>query len=179
MNKEFLERDMEIRKELEDLIENGKKNIIELENIIENNKFRIGELDYPNSKSATNLRIVRNFIIGLFLFISTTFILLTYVKGFNVVLFYFLLIFYSLLIGLAFWSIRKKYRLLYGIIELIVGVTAIFIVLQSVNNSLDIFHWKIEKLMSFVGGVYILVRGIDNISITNFGKRVEDFFNFK
>ncbi|KFF09846.1 MULTISPECIES: hypothetical protein [Flavobacterium] len=179
MNKEFHEKDIEIRKELEELIENGKKNISEIEKIIENNDFRINDLNDPNSKSAVNLRIVRNFVIGTILFLPITYILLTYVKGFNEVLFYFLLIFYSLLIGLIFWFIRKKYRLLYGLIELSVGVTAIFIVLQSVNNSLDIFYWKIEKLMSFVGGVYILVRGIDNISVTNFGKKVDDFLNFK
>ncbi len=179
MNKEFHEKDIEIRKELEDLIENGKKRIIEIEKIIENNDFRINDLSDPNSKSAVNLRIVRNFVIGTILFLPITFILLIYVKGFNEILFYFLLIFYSLLIGLIFWLIRKKFRLLYGVIELIVGATAIFIVLKSVNNSLDVFHWKIEKLMSFVGGVYILVRGIDNISLTNFGKRVDDFLNFK
>jgi hypothetical protein len=178
MDKEFYEKDLEIRKDLQKLIDDGKQTIANLENKIELNKSKIVDLSDPSSNYNKRLLIVRNFVIGTIIFLISSFLLLNYIKSFNIILNVFLLIFYSLLIGLIFWNIRQNYRLLYGIIELVVGITAIYIVLNSVDHSLDILNWKIEKIMSFVGGIYILVRGIDNISITNFGKKVKDFFDF-
>ncbi|MFH6995485.1 hypothetical protein [Flavobacterium sp. FlaQc-48] len=92
---------------------------------------------------------------------------------------YILIVLYSLTVGIYFWLIREHYRLLYGFLELFAGLSTIFIILNSIDFNFSFITWKFEKIIGIIGGLYIMVRGIDNISKTKFGQDPLGFFSAK
>jgi len=66
------------------------------------------------------------------------------------------------ILGILFFYIRAKWRLFYGLTELLVGIfTALLIFLPSFDFSS--LSTKPFSFLQILGGLYIMVRGLDNI----------------
>lgn len=64
--------------------------------------------------------------------------------------------------GFAFFYIRAKWRLFYGVTEFLVGIfTALILFIPSFDYNL--ITAKPFSFLQILGGVYIMVRGLDNI----------------
>ena len=55
------------------------------------------------------------------------------------------------------FRIRGVQPLAYGVIEILVGATTMLLITQNPNGDLG------AKLIGVVGGVYIIIRGLDNV----------------
>ena len=79
--------------------------------------------------------------------------------------------FLTVIVGVAFFLLRRQIRWLYGVIEIIVALLVIFFSFFPVANTLTDegsygFGSSIYLTSAIVGrltGVYILVRGLDNV----------------
>jgi hypothetical protein len=58
----------------------------------------------------------------------------------------------------AFFMLRLRARSIYGVVEVLVGITAIFAAVSKPEDA-DLAH-----LIAVLGGAYIVVRGLDNIN---------------
>jgi hypothetical protein len=63
----------------------------------------------------------------------------------------------AVLVGLVLYHVRGRYQFLYGMVEVCVALLAIFV---SIGTPSSI---ALNKIVGILGGVYILVRGLDNI----------------
>jgi len=63
-------------------------------------------------------------------------------------------------LGVFFYYIRSRFRLIYGITEFFVGV---FTSLKIFIPSFDISNIHTDEYFQILGGLYIIVRGMDNI----------------
>jgi hypothetical protein len=65
-------------------------------------------------------------------------------------------------VAILLYGMRTRYPFVYGFIEVVVGVSAIIWVLpnQPTESSIGLF----SELLSVSGGVYVIVRGLDNAS---------------
>jgi hypothetical protein len=89
----------------------------------------------------------------------------------------------SLIILLSFilYIIREKWRLPYGVLEFFVGVFSIVAVFYPNRFNLSSIALDSNLLIKVIGGLYIMVRGIDNVMIalndTKFGIRFRRLFS--
>lgn len=75
---------------------------------------------------------------------------------------------------LLFW-VRSRFRLIYGFIEYTIGfITAINVFLPL---GFDYSQIKPLAMLQVLGGAYIMVRGIDNLSIGVRGTRYEKYWD--
>lgn len=63
-------------------------------------------------------------------------------------------------LSLLLYKIKKRQPLLYGTLEILIGISAIWF---SITTS-QVAANPVQKLITISGGVYIIVRGIDNAS---------------
>jgi hypothetical protein len=64
----------------------------------------------------------------------------------------------AIIVAAMAYSVRVKRRLLYGIIEIGIGVTAIFL------SSIRPEQPSISTIVGTAGGIYIVIRGFDNMN---------------
>lgn len=152
-----------------------EETISELELKIEENNIRIQEFDDPNSVSKLQMKVIKTFLFTTLGLIVALIVLIFTFRTNKTIFNFCACIFLSVYSGLYLWFLRKKLRLLYGIIEVVVGVVATIIVLRSINYSYELLTLPVEKMMSFVGGLYIMVRGIDNCFQSKIGKKWDVF----
>lgn len=69
----------------------------------------------------------------------------------------------TLLSGIMLFIFREKYRLSYGVLEFLVGVFSIIIVFKSQNFNFEKIDFNNDLNLKLLGGLYIMVRGQDNI----------------
>lgn len=69
----------------------------------------------------------------------------------------------SVCLGIALYIIREKQRMLYGGIEFICGVLAIYSIFQESKFELGEIPYTLEFSVKIAGGLYIMVRGQDNM----------------
>lgn len=141
------------------------------EQVIKNNEkqLELGK-DIKQVRYFTSITLIISFLTVLYVLFS---------KSYGIYIRYVLIAFYSLTLGIYFWLLRERFRLIYAAIELGAGLTTIFIVLSSIEFNFDFAAWKFQNFMGIVGGLYILVRGIDNFTKTNFGSFLIDVFYLK
>jgi hypothetical protein len=65
-------------------------------------------------------------------------------------------------VALLLYGMRTRYPFIYGVVEVIVGISAIIAVLpnQPATNTLVVY----AELLSVSGGMYVIVRGLDNMN---------------
>ena len=68
-----------------------------------------------------------------------------------------------LLCGILLFILREKQRLIYGIFEFFIGALIIVMLFQAKNFNLSEMNLNIEFGIKVLGGLYIMVRGQDNI----------------
>lgn len=64
-----------------------------------------------------------------------------------------------LAISIILYGFRTKYPLYYGLSETVVGATAIWFAIAQIQQEAN----QVQRLLATLGGVYIIVRGLDNI----------------
>ena len=171
MEEKFSNESEEIKRLLQESKIRMQETINDLESKIKKNNLRILELEDPNSVPRLQIKVMKVYVFAtLVLIIALIFLIFTF-RTDRTLINFFACIFISVYSGLYLWFLRKKLRLLYGIVEFIVGVIAVIVVLRSINYSYEILALPIEKTMSFVGGLYIMVRGIDNCFQSEKGKK--------
>ena len=88
-----------------------------------------------------------------------------------------------LLSGIALFIIREKQRLSYGIFELLVGMFSIIIVFQPSDFDFSKLILNSEFYIRLLGGLYIMVRGQDNmlysIRDSKLGVYLKEKFGFR
>lgn len=171
MEEKFNDKSEEIKRLLQESKIKMQETITELELKIEKNNLRIIELEDPNSVPKLQIKVIKTFLFTtLGLIIALIFLIFTF-RTDKTISNFCACVFISIYSGFYLWFLRKKIRLLYGIIEFIVGIIAVIVVLRSINYSYELLALPIEKMMSFVGGLYIMVRGIDNCFQSEKGKK--------
>ncbi|MFH6942562.1 hypothetical protein [Flavobacterium sp. FlaQc-50] len=156
MNEQFFKEAEQIKASLEQLIESN------------NDKIQVAD---------TEVRKVKYFVYLTLSFVILSLTFFYFFKGFQNYIKYFLIVTYSITLGIYFWLLRERYKLIYGLLELMAGLASIFIVFNSTDFNFVFSSWKFENFMGIVGGLYILVRGIDNLSKTKTGIMIADFFS--
>jgi len=68
-----------------------------------------------------------------------------------------------LFIGIGLFILREKLRLSYGIFEFLVGVFAIILLFQPNKFNYSTIDFNLDFSIKLLGGLYIMVRGQDNI----------------
>lgn len=68
-----------------------------------------------------------------------------------------------LLLGIGLFVFREKKKLSYGVFEFFVGVVAIIMLFQPDNFDFSKLNFNIDFNIKLLGGLYIMVRGQDNI----------------
>lgn len=161
-----------VKQEIDSIIEDSKIIKQELEEQILRNSQKQVELgkDMKQVKYFTSITLIFAFLTVLYVLFS---------KSYGIYIQYVLIACYSLTLGIYFWLLRERFRLIYAVIELGAGLTTIFIVLSAIEFNFEFATWKFQNYMGIVGGLYILVRGIDNFTKTNSGSFLLDFFKLK
>lgn len=65
--------------------------------------------------------------------------------------------------GILLFIFREKQRLSYGVFEFLIGIFSIYILFSNVNFNYDKINFSIDFNIRLIGGLYIMVRGQDNI----------------
>jgi hypothetical protein len=71
--------------------------------------------------------------------------------------------------GLVFYFVRCRCRFGYGVLEIVVSVAVIFLTLYPQTSDLQLegdepwWGWILSKSVGLSAGIYIMVRGLDNI----------------
>lgn len=68
-----------------------------------------------------------------------------------------------LISGVALFVFRERQRLSYGVVEFLVGILAIITLFQPDNFDLSKVNFNFEFIIKILAGLYIMVRGQDNI----------------
>lgn len=68
-----------------------------------------------------------------------------------------------LIAGIGLFVFRERNRLSYGVFEFLVGVVAIVMLFQPTNFDLSTLNFNLDFNIRLLGGLYIMVRGQDNI----------------
>lgn len=160
------------KQEIDSIIEDSKIIKQELEEQILRNTEKQVEL-------GKDMKQVKYFISITLIIAFLTVVYVLFSKSYGIYIQYILIAFYSLTLGIYFWLLRERFRLIYAVIELGAGLTTIFIVLSAIEFTFEFATWKFQNYMGIVGGLYILVRGIDNLTKTNFGSFLIDVFYLK
>lgn len=124
---------------------------------------------YYNPREITN--IIGRFLIGIFtflIFLAIYFYRLRILEILTVPL----TIMFAILIALLLYLFRERERISYGVVEFLVGiatVTTIYLPSFSIEN----IQVNLSFGIRYIGGIYIMIRGLDNIvkglSKTKFG----------
>jgi hypothetical protein len=80
----------------------------------------------------------------------------------------FLLLAGFIILGFVFYLLRRHYRLAYGLIEVGIGIVVIFLTIFPQTSYLllieePLFGWLLLKSAGVSAGIYVLVRGLDNV----------------
>ena len=67
------------------------------------------------------------------------------------------------ILGVALFVFREKRRLSYGVSEFVVGILGIFSLFQSTDFDYSKINFNLDFSIKLIGGLYIMVRGQDNI----------------
>lgn len=70
-----------------------------------------------------------------------------------------------LMFGLLFYIIKEKRRILYGVVEIIIGVKAINFALLKHGYPASFDNMEFQVYITMLTGMYLLIRGIDNLFI--------------
>ncbi len=65
-----------------------------------------------------------------------------------------------LLLGLTLYYVRENMRLVYGIVEILVGIVSTWLAVNNIEDKPDITTW-----LALAGAIYLVVRGLDNWTI--------------
>jgi rRNA maturation endonuclease Nob1 len=65
--------------------------------------------------------------------------------------------------GIVLFVCRERYRLSYGVFEFCVGIVVIIMLFQPTNFNLAELNFNLDFNIRILGGLYIMVRGQDNI----------------
>ncbi|MEE6130479.1 PIN domain-containing protein [Chryseobacterium arthrosphaerae] len=68
-----------------------------------------------------------------------------------------------LIAGIGLFVFRERKRLSYGVFEFLVGVVAIIMLFQPTHFKLSTLNFDLDFNIRILGGLYIMVRGQDNI----------------
>lgn len=77
-----------------------------------------------------------------------------------------------LLAGIALFVFREKKRLSYGVFEFLVGVVAIIALFSPNDFDFTTINFNLDFNIKLVGGLYIMVRGQDNIVKSQKDKKI-------
>jgi hypothetical protein len=74
----------------------------------------------------------------------------------------------TIVLGIAFYIMRCRWQLIYGIIEILVSLVVIFLTFYPPTTYLVVaeFSWQgwfLSKSVGVLAGIYVMVRGLDNI----------------
>src|SRR5436309_5453299 len=80
----------------------------------------------------------------------------------------FLLLAVFIFLGFAFYLLRRRHRLAYGLIEVGIGIVVISLTIFPQTSYLllqeePLFGWLLLKSAGVSAGIYVLVRGLDNV----------------
>ena len=70
-----------------------------------------------------------------------------------------------LILGIGLFVFRERQKLSYGVFEFFVGVVAIIMLFQPEHFNFSTLHFDLDFNIKLLGGLYIMVRGLDNIVI--------------
>lgn len=121
--------------------------------------------DVATEISSEQNRYVRNSIILAAIIFGTAFFAFKYRQELSGTLSIWGTALATLIIGTLFYAYRQRGRLSYGVFEFLFGWAA---ALQVFWPNFDYGSLEIEKIIQIVAGLYVMVRGLDNI-----GKGVE------
>jgi hypothetical protein len=65
--------------------------------------------------------------------------------------------------GFALFVVRERFRLVYGVFELLIGIIVIVSAFLSNHFKMESMHFTLDLGIKISGGLYIMVRGQDNI----------------
>ena len=70
--------------------------------------------------------------------------------------------------GLFFYRLRGRHPFRYGCIEIVVGLIVLFFTFVPLTHNAafvpqTLFEWSLTKLLGVTAGIYIIVRGLDNM----------------
>jgi hypothetical protein len=78
--------------------------------------------------------------------------------------------FVTVCLGLFFYWLRFRWQLVYGLVELVVALAVIFLtfcpqnpIYLAVNAGPSLWGWLLSKSVGASAGIYVMVRGLDNI----------------
>lgn len=66
-------------------------------------------------------------------------------------------------LGILLFVLREKQRLSYGVFEFLIGITAIILLFEPSNFNFESIEFNMDFSVKLLGGLYIMVRGQDNI----------------
>jgi hypothetical protein len=75
----------------------------------------------------------------------------------------------TVVIGLLFYVVRCRCKLAYGLVELVVALAVIIVTFYPQTNYLlleakpPLWGWLLSKSVGISAGIYVMVRGLDNI----------------
>jgi hypothetical protein len=74
----------------------------------------------------------------------------------------------TIVLGISFYIMRFRWQLAYGIFEILVSLVVIFLTFYPQTNYLLLaeFSWQgwfLSKGVGVLAGIYVMVRGLDNI----------------
>lgn len=78
-------------------------------------------------------------------------------------------IFVTVVFGLSFYVLRCRCQLFYGLVELVVALAVIVLTFYPQTNFLalvegpPLWGWLLSKGVGASAGIYVMVRGLDNI----------------
>jgi len=78
-------------------------------------------------------------------------------------------IFVTVCLGLFFYWLRCRWQLVYGLVELVVALAVIILTFYPQTNYLlqeagpPWWGWFLSKSVGISAGIYVMVRGLDNI----------------
>ncbi|GAC1488817.1 MAG: hypothetical protein NVS1B13_17640 [Flavisolibacter sp.] len=108
----------------------------------------------------------RNFYTGILFGIVATLIVIFIYNSFEKILFTINVwgtIILILICGIALFVFREKSKLSYGVFEFLVGVVAIIAIFYPINFDFKALAFNFDFYLKLLGGLYIMVRGQDNI----------------
>lgn len=151
-----------------------KENLFEEADETATDPVQNGNDSDPKSLRRRKLKKIKNFLRIYVLAIVLSVLFFCFYRELQPFVKYFLIVCYSLSLGIYFWLIREKFKITYALIELLAGLSAIFAVFNSLVFSLSLKDWQLQNYMGLVGGLYILVRAVDNLSNTRVGMILAD-----
>ncbi len=89
----------------------------------------------------------------------------------------FIIFIFLIALGVFFYYCREKYRLFYGMFELLAGIAVVFLVFSQHDFIYNELLKDVESDFKILGGLYIIVRGMDNIHKGSAGTKMGLWFD--